>query len=239
MEGRDLYAELGVEPSTELPAIKRAYRDLAIKLHPDKIRDPSKKEAASQRYAKVTEAYRILTDGEAHAEYIEIRERGIRRVAFADRYYYRHTHKYGIPPHNPFKVFVALVLILSALKYGAQYVTFTYYRRAALCHPRYKAWAAAQGDTTGERLKLVGIKAPTWESILAVQIVLLPWYMYRFFRWLVLHVILRRPVDRVQWYAEKFDLSEAEVASLRARVAEQEARAKEAGDQAQAHRRRR
>lgn len=223
MEGRDLWAELGVDPDSEVPVVKRAYRDLALKLHPDKIRDASKRDAAAKRYARVSEAYRILTDEEARAEYVELRERGVQRVPFADRYYHRHTHKHGIPPHNPLKVFLALVLILSALKFGGQYLTYHYYRRMALSHPRYKAWAAAQGDTTGERLKIVNLKPPSWDSVFAVQIVMLPWYIYRLVRYIVLHLILRRPVDQIEELRKRYDLSDDEVAKMRVAF---EARAK-------------
>lgn len=237
MDGRDLYGELGVDPDSEISVVKRAYRDLALKLHPDKIRDPSKREDAAKRYAKVSEAYRILTDPEARAEYTELRERGgVQRVPFADRYYHRHTHRAGIPPHNPLKVFLALVLILSALKFGGQYLTYHYYRRMALSSHRYKVWAAAQGDPSGERLKLVGVKPPSWDSIFAVQLLLLPWYIYRLLRYIVLHIILRRPIDRIEYLKNRFDLSEEEVARLRAAYAAQ-ADARSGGGHSHLHRR--
>lgn len=226
MEGRDLYAELGLDPDSEVALVKRAYRDLAVKHHPDKVKDARKRAEAGRKYARITEAYRILSDEEARAEYHELRITGANRVSYTDRYYHRHTHKYGIPPHNPFKVFVALVLILSALKFGGQYLTYKYYLRMAMAHPRYKQWAKAQGDTTGERLKLVGVKPPSWDSIFAVQILLLPYYLYRFLRWLVLHVILRRPYDQVEMIAKYYDLTEEEIAKLRAQLKAHEERQK-------------
>lgn len=239
LERRDLYGELGLDPDSDTTLLKRAYRDMALKLHPDKVKDPSKKAEAGRKYARLTEAYRILTDDEARAEYLELRNSGAQRASYADRYYHRHTHKYGIPPHNPFKVFLALVLILSAMKYGGQHLTYQYYLRAALSNPRYKAWAKAQGDTGGERLKLVGVKPPSWDSIFAVQILMLPYHVFRLLRWLYVRFILRKPFDQVEYLAQRFDLSEEEVAQVRARFEAQKKQAEESGGAAHVHKRRR
>lgn len=227
MEGRDLWKELGVDPGSDNQVIKRAYRELAIKYHPDKVRgDASKREAAAAKYARVTEAYRILTDNDALAEYKELSERGTQQVPFSDRYYHRHAHKYGIPPHDPLKVFIALVLIISALKYAGQYATWIYYRNMALSHPRYKAWAKAQGDVTGERLQLVGgVKPPTLDSIFAVQVLLSPYHFYRFARWLLLRVILRKPLtleEKIEYLSARYALTPDEIAQMRAAYAKSE-----------------
>ncbi len=59
MAKRDYYEVLGVEKSASQDDIKRAYRKLAVKYHPDK--NPGDKEA-EQNFREATEAYEILSD---------------------------------------------------------------------------------------------------------------------------------------------------------------------------------
>ncbi len=62
----DLYSVLGVERTADAAAIKRAYRKLAKKYHPDRNKDD--KDAAA-RFAKATAAYDILSDAKQRAAY--------------------------------------------------------------------------------------------------------------------------------------------------------------------------
>ncbi|MCX7869042.1 MAG: DnaJ domain-containing protein [Terrimicrobiaceae bacterium] len=63
---RDVYEVLGVERSASAEEIKRAYRKLAVKYHPDK--NPGDPEA-EERFKELGEAYEILTDPEKRAAY--------------------------------------------------------------------------------------------------------------------------------------------------------------------------
>lgn len=58
-EKRDYYEVLGVEKTASLDDIKKAYRKLAIKYHPD--RNPGDK-VAEEKFREATEAYEILSD---------------------------------------------------------------------------------------------------------------------------------------------------------------------------------
>lgn len=62
---RSFYDLLGVAPSADLPAIKAAYRQLALRLHPDVNPAPD----AAQRFAAVAAAYDVLSDAAARALY--------------------------------------------------------------------------------------------------------------------------------------------------------------------------
>ena len=56
---RDYYEVLGVARNADDAAIKKAYRKLAKKYHPDMNKDnPS----AEEKFKEVTEAYNILSD---------------------------------------------------------------------------------------------------------------------------------------------------------------------------------
>ncbi len=56
---RDYYEVLGIDKSADQDAIKKAYRKLAVKYHPD--RNPGDKEAEA-KFREATEAYEVLSD---------------------------------------------------------------------------------------------------------------------------------------------------------------------------------
>src|SRR5947209_8592907 len=63
---RDYYEVLGVERSAPEDEIKRAYRKLAVKFHPDKNPDDPH---AEERFKELGEAYDVLMDGDKRAAY--------------------------------------------------------------------------------------------------------------------------------------------------------------------------
>ena len=67
----DYYKTLGVSRSATADEIKRAYRKLANKHHPDKNKDNPK---ASEQFAKVAEAYEVLSDKDKRAKYDRLGE---------------------------------------------------------------------------------------------------------------------------------------------------------------------
>jgi molecular chaperone DnaJ len=67
---KDYYAALGVAKDADAAAIKKAYRQLARELHPDK--NPGNTQAET-RFKEVSEAYDVLSDPKRRAEYDEAR----------------------------------------------------------------------------------------------------------------------------------------------------------------------
>jgi curved DNA-binding protein len=66
MDHHDYYKTLGVERTASGEDIKKAYRNLARKYHPD--RNPGDKEAET-RFKRINEAYEVLSDAEKRANY--------------------------------------------------------------------------------------------------------------------------------------------------------------------------
>jgi curved DNA-binding protein len=79
----DPYSTLGVPKSASCDEIKKAYRKLALELHPDRNEDPD----ATERFKRVSEAYSLIGDPESRQQY----EAQLRRPRAAPR----------PPPHNP------------------------------------------------------------------------------------------------------------------------------------------
>jgi molecular chaperone DnaJ len=63
---RDYYEVLGIERNASADEIKRAYRKLAIKFHPDKNPDDPH---AEEKFKELGEAYDVLVDGDKRAAY--------------------------------------------------------------------------------------------------------------------------------------------------------------------------
>ncbi len=61
----NLYAVLGVAPNASADEIRKVYRSLAMRYHPDRNDAP----AAEVRFKSVSKAYEILSDPARRAEY--------------------------------------------------------------------------------------------------------------------------------------------------------------------------
>ena len=66
MASKDYYEILGVSKNASEGELKRAYRKLAMKYHPD--RNPNRKEA-EERFKEINEAYAVLSDKEKRKQY--------------------------------------------------------------------------------------------------------------------------------------------------------------------------
>ena len=71
---RDYYEIIGVPRTATADQIKKAYRQLARKHHPD-LQGPSERAAASERFKEINEAYEVLSDPGKRAKYDALGDR--------------------------------------------------------------------------------------------------------------------------------------------------------------------
>ena len=74
MSKRDFYEILGVDKGADAKEVKRAYRKLAMKYHPD--RNPDDKDADA-KFKEATEAYEILSDEQKRGAYDQYGHAGV------------------------------------------------------------------------------------------------------------------------------------------------------------------
>ncbi|XP_028447417.1 dnaJ homolog subfamily B member 11 isoform X2 [Perca flavescens] len=75
LAGRDFYQILGVSKSASIRDIKKAYRKLALQLHPDRNPDDPK---AQDKFADLGAAYEVLSDEEKRKQYDTYGEDGLK-----------------------------------------------------------------------------------------------------------------------------------------------------------------
>ncbi|HDM77429.1 MAG TPA: J domain-containing protein, partial [Deltaproteobacteria bacterium] len=66
MGGKDYYSILGVSRNASQEEIKKAYRRLALKYHPDRNKGNPQ---AEERFKEINEAYAVLSDPEKRRQY--------------------------------------------------------------------------------------------------------------------------------------------------------------------------
>lgn len=75
--GKDYYAILGVAKGASESDIKKAYRKLALKYHPDKNKSPG----AEEKFKELAEAYEVLSDKKKRDIYDQVGEEGLKAGA--------------------------------------------------------------------------------------------------------------------------------------------------------------
>ena len=74
MAKRDYYEVLGVNRDVSEGDLKKAYRRIAMKLHPDRNPDDAK---AEEQFKEANEAYEVLSDGEKRQIYDQFGHDGL------------------------------------------------------------------------------------------------------------------------------------------------------------------
>jgi molecular chaperone DnaJ len=76
VDKRDYYEVLGLQRSATPEEIKKAYRNLALKYHPDRV-TPDKKKDAEEKFKEMSEAYEVLMDPAKKSKYDQYGHAGV------------------------------------------------------------------------------------------------------------------------------------------------------------------
>ena len=75
--GQDYYKNLGIPRNADQSQIKKAFKKLSLKYHPDKNKDDPKK--AEEMFQKIVEAYEVLKDPKQKEIYDKYGEEGLKQ----------------------------------------------------------------------------------------------------------------------------------------------------------------
>lgn len=70
--GKDYYKTLGIPKGSNEEEIKKAYRRMALRFHPDKNKDSN----AEEKFKEIAEAYEVLSDPKKRVVYDQLGEEG-------------------------------------------------------------------------------------------------------------------------------------------------------------------
>src|ERR1700761_2054130 len=83
MAKRDYYDVLGVSKGADADEIKKAYRKMAIKYHPDRNQGDK---AAEEKFKEAAEAYEVLSDAEKRKMYDQYGHAGVNGAGYGGGY---------------------------------------------------------------------------------------------------------------------------------------------------------
>ncbi|CAK0856971.1 unnamed protein product [Prorocentrum cordatum] len=147
--GKDnCYELLGVRADADTFAIKRAYRKLSLKWHPDK--NVGKEEEATQMFTKIAAAYEVLSDDEMRASYDYALEHPEQAMYNNYRYYKTMVgQKVSLQ-----SVFIGFVAFMSLLQYVNQTSLCRQHRSIMMKAPGFKGQLKDAVDARVSELRL-------------------------------------------------------------------------------------
>jgi DnaJ-class molecular chaperone len=105
MNSNNYYNILGLPPTATREEIKKAYRKLALRFHPDKNREDSPAEA-TRKFREISRAYDILKNPKTRRQYdLQFQDSGHHETALGDDFFHRDpfvVFDEFFGPHPPF-----------------------------------------------------------------------------------------------------------------------------------------
>lgn len=200
------YEVLEIERTADTAEIRRAYRKLAVKYHPDKYKGPD----AHEKFQLATTAYEILKDDEERANYDYMLDNPDEVL----QHYYKYYKRRVTPKVDVRVVIIVTIAAISIIQYISWMHSYNYAISAALRMPQYrmkaKSLATEKGLLSGERKKGVskedqkandeavlrsileqnlsiigGYRRPRVQDVLCFVILLSPYYLYQYTAWYI------------------------------------------------------
>jgi len=180
--GKNYYDILGISPQASPSEIRKAFRQLALTLHPDKA------SGTEQAYLDVVRANEVLGDDEGRKEYDDLLHNGI---PWQVNYYGKYAHKYGAPDVDVRYVLLGLVSFISLVQYFSQLYKHYHFIELAKKTTRYQhQLKALQYEKKNKKsrfededevpLHIVGAEKPKVMDLFGVTLVLFPFHFCRF-----------------------------------------------------------
>ena len=99
--GKDYYNILGVAREATEEEIKKGYRKMALKYHPDKNKDPG----AEEKFKEISEAYEVLSDKDKRAAFDRFGSDGLRPGGGSPGHHQHFRGSFSTNPTDPFDLF--------------------------------------------------------------------------------------------------------------------------------------
>jgi len=103
INSENYYKVLGISKSASSQEIKKAYRKLAIKYHPDK--NKVNKEVAAEQFKKISEAYGVLSDDEKRKKYDQFGKEGLNNNVHMSQQHAQEMFSTFFGGRDPFDMF--------------------------------------------------------------------------------------------------------------------------------------
>lgn len=132
------YSVIHVSSNATPDEIKRSYLKLAQKYHPDRFTDPEEKKSAHEKFSRITESYRILSDENLRREYDQSLRKGTSREDEAKETQAKNAFKRAISflkQNDPWR---AVNLLRIACRYNAQPMYISYLGLALVYTRQYQ-----------------------------------------------------------------------------------------------------
>lgn len=220
--GTNYYQILGVDKDVSPAELRRAFRQVALVLHPDKT-------GAEGPYLAAVRASEVLSDSESKKEYDDLLTNGI---PWHENYYGKYAHQYGAPDHDIRYVLAGLVAFISISQYLYKNYKHQRYQHLVKKLPRYqnKLKMMQNSKPTKNRfeeeeteeenapgVQIIGAEKPKLTDILVVNLVLAPYYfvngMYYLYKKIYKEIILgqkRTLAEYEKEMREKYGMTEEE-----------------------------
>uniref|UniRef100_A0A0A9WTW6 DnaJ homolog subfamily C member 10 n=1 Tax=Lygus hesperus TaxID=30085 RepID=A0A0A9WTW6_LYGHE len=149
-ESTDYYELLGVTKSATTQDIRKAYKKLALSLHPDKNQDDPN---AQERFVKVTRAYEVLKDEAKRKQYDLYGDEDGPKVRTSYKSYDYYAHHFGLYDDDPNVVTLSGSDFESSIDLsnegGSQWFIKFYSPMCGSCHTAAPAWTKLAAELTG------------------------------------------------------------------------------------------
>jgi len=201
---RNCFEVLGLNRSASKAEIKRAYRTLALDLHPDK----NASLAAEETFRAVTTAYEILKEPEKREEYEDFLDNPTKYY-----WYYATSLTREYAKADVKAVVVVLLILFSVLHWANMSLNYRSAQRRVRESAHFKKQAAelvasgqAQDAAEAESMinvEVVGSEKPHWKRSLPILLAKFPFQVAKFLYWVGHWIVAYRWLKRDYTYEDK------------------------------------